>query len=523
MMGCHDQKAKQQVPGHTSIEEHVNLLNSFYARFDVRDTIQECDNFCKSLLNENVNDLTVDEEQVVNVFAGIKEHKAPGPDGVEGKILKRCSGQLASVFTFIFQNLLKLNKGIFPTSWKISHIVPIPKKPNARDLNDFRPIALTPLLAKCYEKIIRSRLMSNVSDKLDTYQFAYKARRGAEDACLTLFNLISKHLENSKSYLRILFIDFSSAFNTVEPLLILKRLAYLDVHPLIILTIRDFLRERPQRVCINGTFSDTIVTNTGCPQGCCLSPTLFSIYTDFMKCNTDFTSLFKFADDMALVGRLKNEDSIACYFNQASLLARWCEESYLHLNITKTKELVIGNDSTLEPLLINDQAVEVVNEFKYLGTLIDQKCNFNKNTTFISKKANQRLYLLRKLASFNINSTILENVYRSFVESILTYNITVWYGNLSVKNRSTLARIVKLGSKIVGRPQLQLDKLYLLAMRRKASAVLADSSHPLNPDFELMPSGRRFRTVFARKNLYKKSFIPSAITILNTHRNNAVD
>ena len=242
-----------------------------------------------------------------------------------------------------------------------------------------------------------------------------------------------------------------------------------------------------------------------------------------MKCNTDFTSLFKFADDMALVGRLKDEDSIACYFDQASLLARWCEESYLHLNITKTKELVIGNDSTLEPLLINDQAVEVVNEFKYLGTLIDQKCNFNKNTTFISKKANQRLYLLRKLASFNINSTILENVYRSFVESILTYNITVWYGNLSVKNRSTLARIVKLGSKIVGRPQLQLDKLYLLAMRRKASAVLADSSHPLNPDFELMPSGRRFRTVFARKNLYKKSFIPSAITILNTHRNSAVD
>ena len=65
-----------------------------------------------------------------------------------------------------------------------------------------------------------------------------------------------------------------------------------------VLVIQDFWRKRPQRVSLNGLLSDSIVVSTGCPHGCCLSPTLFSIYTDIMKSNTNLTCLFKFADDI---------------------------------------------------------------------------------------------------------------------------------------------------------------------------------------------------------------------------------
>ena len=71
--------------------------------------------------------------------------------------------------------------------------------------------------------------------QLDAFQFAYKASRGVEDASLTLLNFITQHLEKAKSYVRILFFDFSSAFNTTEPFVLLKRLIDLHVNSNIVL------------------------------------------------------------------------------------------------------------------------------------------------------------------------------------------------------------------------------------------------------------------------------------------------
>ena len=401
----------------------------------------------------------------------------------------------------------------------MSTIIPVQKKPNPKQLNDYRPIALTSILCKYMEGIIRKHLLSDIVDKLDPFQFAYKSQRGVDDASITLFNLISKHLETKSAYVRILFIDFSSAFNTIEPFILLKRLISMNVNTSLILWISDFLRDRPQRVCVNSYMSDEIVLNVGAPQGCVLSPTLFSIYTDHMRCNTVVTCLFKFADDMALVGLLKNEDSLAEYFHNIQILNNWCSESFLHMNITKTKELVVGHNtcSNLTPVTINDDSVEVVSYFKYLGSIIDAKLTFSENTDYIARKAQQRLYLLRKLKSFNVSQNVLQMVYRSLIESILTFNIVLWYGNLSVKQRSKLSRIVSMAEKVIGCRQVSLSNLYQMAVARKARNIINDSKHPLHSHFEKLPSGRRYRVPIARKNLFKKSFLPTAVTILNSN------
>ena len=100
--------------------------------------------------------------------------------------------------------------------------------------------------------------------------------------------------------------------------------------------------------------------------------------------------------------------------------------------------------------------MEVVSSFKYLGTVVDSKLSFNDNVVYVYKKAQQRLYLLRKLRGFGVGSHVLESVYRCLVESVLSSNIVTWYGNLSVKNRVRLARVVTTASKIVGVDQKQM-------------------------------------------------------------------
>ena len=69
-----------------------------------------------------------------------------------------------------------------PCAWKSSIIIPVPKKPNVKQMNDFRPVALTSILAKCMERIVCDPLVTSVADRMDPLQFAYKARRCMSDS-----------------------------------------------------------------------------------------------------------------------------------------------------------------------------------------------------------------------------------------------------------------------------------------------------------------------------------------------------
>ena len=91
---------------------------------------------------------------------------------------------------------------------------------------------------------------------------------------------------------------------------------------------------------------------------------------------------------------------------------------------------------------LNGQKVEVVDSFKYLGTVVDQKLTFTQHVDFVFKKAQQHLFLLRKLKRFGISQGILGMVYRSLIESILAFNIVTWFGVLTVRNEARLSRVV---------------------------------------------------------------------------------
>ncbi|XP_014196244.1 neurotrimin isoform X1 [Haplochromis burtoni] len=146
------------------------------------------------------------------------------------RVLKACANQLAPVFTRLFN--LSLTHASVPHCLKSSTIVPVPKSTTISSLSDYRPIALTPVVAKYIEKLVLKHIKDCLPPSFDPHQFAYKANWSTEDAIPTALHSTLHHLENPGTSVRMLFIDFSSAFNTIIPDIFIDKLVNWTPPPL---------------------------------------------------------------------------------------------------------------------------------------------------------------------------------------------------------------------------------------------------------------------------------------------------
>ena len=214
------------------------------------------------------------------------------------------------------------------------------KKPLPKVDNDLRPVTLTAILAKCFERVILPKISSHTKPIMDKLQFAYLPNRSTDDATTTLIHELSQHLDRkSKSkYARCLFIDYSSAFNTMQPHTLINRLAEYNIPARLQLFVLDFLTDRKQYVRTEIELSSTTSINTGAPQGCVLSAFLFIIYTNALSLCSTTCKIIKYADDTVVIG-LINNDNEQEYRDTVSYVSSWCNKNHLNLNAGKTKEM----------------------------------------------------------------------------------------------------------------------------------------------------------------------------------------
>ena len=107
--------------------------------------------------------------------------------------------------------------------------------------------------------------------------------------------------------------------------------------------------------------------------------------------------------------------------------------------------------------------------------------------------------------------------YRSVLESLIRYGITAWFGNLSVQLKSKLIRLMHTAWKIIGvKNHSSLQSIFEQATLRQANRIISDPSHVLHDEYELLPSGRRFRVPRCKLNRLKNSFILLSIKLLNS-------
>ncbi|XP_061107793.1 receptor-interacting serine/threonine-protein kinase 4-like [Conger conger] len=144
-----------------------------------------------------------------------RPRKAAGPDRVCPRLLKACAVELGEPLQHVFNLSLRLGK--VPAMWKTSCLIPVPKKPHPSQLNNYRPVALTSHMMKTMERLLLNILRPQVRHALDPLQIAYQVKVGVEHAIIYLLHRTHSHLDKGKDAVRIMFFDFSSAFNTIQP------------------------------------------------------------------------------------------------------------------------------------------------------------------------------------------------------------------------------------------------------------------------------------------------------------------
>ncbi len=219
---------------------------------------------------------------VRKTLSRVNPRKAAGPDNIPCRVLRDCAEQLTDVLTDIFN--ISLSQAVVPTCFKSTTITPVPKKSPVSCLNDYHPIALPPIMMKCFERLVMHHIKSNLPNTLDPLQFAYRPNRSTDNAISSTLHLALTHLENKDSYVRMLFIDFSSAFNTIIPQQLINKLNLLGLNASLCNWILDFLTGKTSVSVCRPQHLEHYHTEHRCPTGLCAQPAALHAADPRLQC-----------------------------------------------------------------------------------------------------------------------------------------------------------------------------------------------------------------------------------------------
>lgn len=416
----------------------ANIFNNYFIDLTTKNTIINLNYKYKIDINYSTIFLTpTNDTEVFKIIMNLKNTTSVGYDQITTKIIKKSSKIIAQILSHLIN--LSLLSGVFPTKLKTSVIRPIYKKGDKTLLNNYRPIALIPILSKVFERVVYIRIL-NFIEKHSILTPDQNGFRKNKSTSLAAFNIVNNILENVDNRLSTVgvFFDMSRAFDFVSHELLLWKCERYGIRGRPLEWLHSYLTNRSQYVEINSVNTTTQeeefvkssikYNKVGVPQGSILGPLLFILYiNDITQITNCRCSLF--ADDIAIVIPDNFTDN---YNNKINLnidkIVTWLRDNNLEINVLKTKYIQFGNRGT-KKLDLNvrykNEPITETDSIKFLGIQLDRWFTWKEHIENLCSKISRFVYPLWRLPKI-CNLTTALKAYHGYVASNLRYGILLW-------------------------------------------------------------------------------------------------
>ena len=370
-------------------------------------------------------------EEIAQAARKLNSNKAAGPDSIPPEALKADIDSTVEVLHKLFEKIW--NDERFPQDWREGHLVKLPKKGDLGNCSNYRGITLLSIPGKVFNRVLLDRIKDAVDAQLRDNQAGFRKNRSCIDQIATLRIIIEQSIEWNSS-LFVNFIDYEKAFDSVDRASLWKIMRHYGIPKKIVNLTERMYDGTSCRVLNDGQLTDSFEIKTGVRQGCLLSPFLFILAIDWALKETTagkkdgiqwtlWSQLddLDFADDLALLSH--NQQQMQRKTSQLEKLSKCLG---LRIHPGKSKVLKVKSTSK-EPVIVNDKPLEEVENFTYLGSIMNDRGGTTADIKARTGKARVAFNSLKKVwKDRTISNKTKVRLFNSNVKSVLLYGCETW-------------------------------------------------------------------------------------------------
>ena len=330
---------------------------------------------------------------------------------------------------------MSFNLGQIPQEWKLANVVPVHKKGDKSMVENYRPISLTCLIMKVFERCIRDELLTACKDLIHPSHHGFLPGKSCTTQLIPFVDNLALGL-NNHNHIDVVYFDFAKAFDSVNHDIILHKLKYrFNVDGAMLKFIREYLKGRKQRVVIDQAMSTEASVLSGVPQGSILGPLLFVIFiNDMHSVVSPGTNIALYADDTKIWRNINSEQDSVILNNDIAALEHWASSNCMRFHPNKCKVVSVSHKDRLLsalpfynfPYCLSGIFLDHCESEKDLGIHIHERLSWSTQYSELLSKASQQFNLLRRTCYFVKNQRHKRALYLTMVRSIFEHGNCIW-------------------------------------------------------------------------------------------------